>query len=132
MKTLSMMLTSATLATSIALSGCSTTGNDRPTTAADLMRSHADDQQAQVERKNEIAKDWDNAQKMVSEGKKDIEQGNAKVSSARKQLEEGNELIEQGNRKVTEGTERTRDAEQRFSASYPAVEIDPQQDPNAQ
>ncbi len=91
----------------VAIVGCAT---DSPT-AADRMRGHADDQ-------SELAQQWENGKEMVKSGNRKIEDGE-------KMIEEGRELIEQGNNEVTEGRTMVRDAERRFRAQYPDLEIDP-------
>ncbi len=98
------------LATALALvvvAGCAT---DSPT-AADRMRGHADDQ-------SELAQQWEDGKKLVKSGKQKIEDGE-------KMVEEGRELITQGNNDVAEGRTMVRDAERRFRAQYPDLEIDP-------
>ncbi len=97
------------LATAVALVvvvGCAT---DSPT-AADRMRGHADDQ-------SELAQQWEN-------GKELVKSGNRKIENGEQMVEEGRELIEQGNNEVAEGRTMVRDAERRFRAQYPDLEID--------
>jgi len=89
----------------VAIVGCAT---DSPT-AADRMRGHADDQSA-------LAQQWE-------DGKKMIKSGNRKIENGEKMVNDGKTLIEQGNNELAEGRTMVRDAERRFRAQYPDLEI---------
>lgn len=104
----------------VTLAGCAT----QPPTAADRMRGHADDERARADIQSEIAEDWDEGQKLVKSGNRKIVNGEEMVQRAQENLRKGTALIEEGNSEVAEGSVMLRDAERRFRAAYPGLEIE--------
>lgn len=102
-----------------ALSGCAS----QPGTSADLMRGHASDEQSQVDRKNQIAEDWDEAQELVNSGNAKVESGLKRVRRAEEERAKGEQEIERGNREITEGKELMADAMERFRIAFPELDI---------
>lgn len=103
----------------VALAGCAS----QPSTSADLMRGHASDEQSQVDRKNQIAEDWDRAQELVESGNENVDAGLKKVKNAEEARTKGERQIERGNREITEGKELMADAMERFRAAFPDLDI---------
>lgn len=100
------------------LSGCA----GQPSTA-DLMRAHALEVQAQVDMKNQLAKDWDRGSKLVRSGEKLVERGEKQIKSAEKDLKEGRERVEQGERDILEGRKLMQQSEQRFHDNFPGINL---------
>lgn len=94
-------------------------------TTADFMRGYATEEQAQVDLKNQFAKDWERGQKLIESGTENIEDGEKRVESAGKDLERGKDQIKDGNREVIEGNKLVKDAEQRFREAFPDRELTP-------
>lgn len=114
---------------SVVSAGCSSTqAKTEPTTTADLMRGHAEDQRAEVQQKNKIADEWEAGQAEVEAGKKAIREGEEKVRAAEEALREGRQQISRGRTQVEEGNRRTEDALERFSEAYPGLSIDPERE----
>ncbi|MEX1080920.1 MAG: hypothetical protein WEC99_02775, partial [Halofilum sp. (in: g-proteobacteria)] len=79
--------------------------------------------QSQVDRKNQIAEDWDKAQELVESGNQKVEAGLKQVKSAEEGRVKGERKIERGNREITEGQMLLEDAMQRFRAAFPDLDI---------
>ncbi len=106
-----------------ALAACSSTQTTATPTTADKMRGYAADQQEEVERKNAIAKQWDDGQQLVESGREELEKGQAKVEAAEKELREGNEQMARGRQQIEEGNRLTQGALQQFNEDYPGLEL---------
>ena len=102
----------------VVLGGC--TG--QPSTA-DLMRAHALEVQAQVDMKNQLAKDWDRGSKLVRSGEKLVERGEKQIKSAEKNLKEGRERVEQGDRNIIEGRKLMQESERQFRDNFPDINL---------
>lgn len=103
-----------------AVMGCSTSGQ---TTAADRMREHATDQQAEVNQQKQFADNWEDGNNLVNEGVRDVEEGTDKVSEGEESIKEGNAQIDQGERKIEQGREKMKTAKQGFEESNPGVGV---------
>lgn len=100
--------------------GCSTS---QPNTAADYMRGHATEQQADVNQQNRFADDWEGGNALVSEGSRDVEKGSEKVRKGQESIQEGNEQILQGKNKIEEGRAKMKGAKLGFEGSNPNVDL---------
>lgn len=103
-----------------ALAGCA---GSKTATTADLMRTHASEAQAQVDLKNQLAKDWEKGQKLIKSGEKNIRDGEKRVRSAEQNLKRGRDQLDRGKREVDEGSEMVRRAEERFREAFPGLEL---------
>lgn len=101
------------------LTGCA--GNQE--TTADLMRDDATLGQNQVDRKNQIAKDWERGKELIVTGENRLEEGEEQVESAQDELESGQETIERGEEEIAEGKKLVRDSERKFREDYPEVDL---------
>lgn len=113
----------ATAVALVTLAGCAT----QPPSTADRMRGHVDDERARADIQSEIAKDWDDGQKLVNSGNRKILDGEKMVQKAQENLRKGTALIEEGNREVAQGGMLLRDSERRFRSAYPGLEINSDQ-----
>ena len=100
------------------LAGCA----GQPSTA-DLMRAQALEVQAQVDMKNQLAKDWDRGSKLVRSGEKLKERGEKQIKSAEKDLKEGRERVEQGDRDIIEGRKLMQESERQFHDNFPGINL---------
>jgi len=99
-----------------ALSGCA--GREKPATTADIMRGYAADVQAEVELKEQLAKDWERGSELAQTGRERIRDG-------QEMIQEGNSQINQGKREVTQGTQLMQDSERRFRENFPGLQLRP-------
>lgn len=120
MKTIPFISQLSIITALAAVMGCSTPG---PTTAADHMRAHATGQQAAVDQQKQYADEWENGNKLVSEGTRDMEQGADKVRKGEESITAGNAQIVQGENKLEKGREKMRNAQQGFQESNPGVDL---------
>jgi peptidoglycan hydrolase CwlO-like protein len=95
----------------------------KTTTTADLMKGHAVEQQAQVELKNQLAKDWEKGAKLISSGEKRVKSGEKRVKSAERDLKRGQDDIERGTREIAEGQRLIQESETRFWENFPDLDI---------
>jgi len=102
----------------LVLTGCA--GNN---TTADLMRGNASAGQTQVDLKNQIAKDWETGQKMITTGEKRVEDGEKQVKSAERDLRSGQDDIIRGRREIVEGQKLVTESERIFRVDYPEVDL---------
>lgn len=102
----------------VVLAGCA----GQPSTA-DLMRAHALEAQAQVDMKNQLAKDWERGSKLVRSGEKSVERGEKQIKSAEKDLKEGRERVEQGERDILEGRKLMQESERQFHENFPGINL---------
>ena len=102
-----------------ALAGCASAPSSP--TMADMMRQDANQAQAQVDLKNQIAKEWEKGNKLVQSGEKKLKSGDEKVKSGQKQLDEGKSLIDEGNKELDEGKKAMLESEMKFKTSFPAA-----------
>ena len=96
----------------LALAGCASA----PPTSGDLMRGHGAAAQSQVDRQNQLAKDWDRGSKLVASGERKREAGERRVK-------EGERDIERGTREISEGQKLIQDSERRFREEFPGMDI---------
>jgi len=101
-----------------AIAGCA-----RKSDAGDLMRGHASDVQAQVDLKNQLAKDWDRGQKLIKSGNKNVKKGEKRAKSAEKDLKRAKDRIERGKREIAEGNKLVQDSERRFREEFPGLDL---------
>lgn len=104
----------------ITVAGCA----GKPTTA-DVMRGHATEVQAQVDLKNELAKNHETGQKLISSGKKRVKDGEKRMKNAELDLKRGRDDIERGNREIAEGQKLIQESERRFGENFPELDIQP-------
>lgn len=101
-------------ASAMTVTGCSS----KPTTA-DLMRGHASEAQAQVDLKNQLAKDWERGTSLVSSGERKVSDGEKRVRAAERDLERAKRQITQGNKEIADGKKLVTESETRFKQAFP-------------
>lgn len=104
----------------LALTGCAS----KPTTG-DLMRQHATEEQAQVDLKDQAAKNWEKGTKLVATGEKRVKAGEKRVKSAERDLKRGQDDVERGNREIAEGQNLINESEKSFRESFPGLDLNP-------
>lgn len=104
----------------LALTGCAS----KPTTG-DLMRQHATEVQAQVDLKNQAAKNWEKGTKLVATGEKRVKAGEKRVKSAESDLKRGQDDVERGKREIAEGQNLINESEKSFRESFPGLDLNP-------
>jgi exonuclease VII small subunit len=89
---------------------------------ADFMRGHVSSVQAQAQGENdlkaELAGDWENGQKLVASGTRNIEEGEKRVGTAERDLKRGKDQVERGNRELSEGTQLVQNSERRLQEAF--------------
>ena len=110
--------------TTLTLIGCTTSPNKsaRPT-GAGLMRRHGDEQQVSVDRKNQLAGDWDQGAKLVASGEKKVKDANRRIEAAERDLTQGQADVESGNQEISEGRKMISESERRFREEFPGLDI---------
>jgi hypothetical protein len=102
----------------VVLAGCA----KQPSTA-DLMRAQALEVQAQVDMKNQLAKDWDRGSKLVRSGEKLVKRGEKQIKTAEKDLKDGRARVEQGERDIIEGRKLMQESERQFHDNFPGINL---------
>lgn len=99
-------------------------------TMADLMREYASEVQAQVDLKEQLARDWEEGTKLISSGDKRIKNGEKQVKSAEnrikaaeRDLKRGQAEIERGKREIAEGQQMIQESEKTFVENFPEMDI---------
>jgi peptidoglycan hydrolase CwlO-like protein len=115
--------TSLVLCIGISLCILSASGCARKTTTADLMKGHAVELQSQVDLKNQLAKDWERGQKLITSGEKRIKAGEKRVKAAERDLKKGQDDIDRGKREIAEGQKLIEESEKRFQENFPELQI---------
>ncbi len=100
------------------LAGCAGAPN-----TADIMRAHADEAQARVDLKKQLAKDWRRGATLVQTGEKRVRSGEKKISAAERDLREGRDQVERGNQEIAEGRALMQESEQRFHENFPDLQF---------
>jgi peptidoglycan hydrolase CwlO-like protein len=104
----------------ISVAGCAS----KPTTA-DVMRGYTTELQTQIDLKNELAKNHERGQKLISSGEKRVNAGEKRVKEAERDLKRGRDDIERGNREIAEGQNLIQESERRFRENFPELDIQP-------
>lgn len=112
--------------TFLVLAGCAS----KPT-AADFMRGHATEVQAQADLKSQLAKDWDRGSKLVASGEKRVRDGEKRVRDAERRVESaerdikiGQDNIEYGRREIAEGQQLINESETIFTENFPGLKLE--------
>lgn len=92
----------------LTLGGCSSKLD-----TADAMRGHAQESQAQGDRQNQFAKDWEQGAALVKTGEQRIRDGEKLIQTSQTDMKAGQEQIDQGNREITLGKKMMLESEQR-------------------
>jgi len=100
------------LSFSALVSGCAST--QTTPTLADEMRGAASEFQAQANRKDQLAADWERGQALVTSGQRKIERGERRIQSAERDLERGRTEVVEGEAELREGRRLIAESERRF------------------
>ena len=120
-----MKMSKCVLVSAISLSLMTVAGCAGKPTTADVMRGYATEVQAQADLKNELAKNHETGQKLISSGEKQVKDGERRVKNAERDLKRGQDAIEKGNREIAEGQKLIQESEQRFRENFPELDIQP-------
>lgn len=94
------------------LTGCA--GRETTPTLADEMRGAATEFQAQADRKEQLAADWERGQNLITSGERKIERGERRIQSAESELERGRREVSEGEAELREGRQLVAESERRF------------------
>lgn len=108
------------MSTVLMLTGCSS----KPT-AADFMRGHAAEAQADVDRKNRLAADWEKGTKLISSGERNTSNGEKLLKAAEKDLKRAKQQIARGQQEITDGQKLVSESEQGFKELFPELPVKP-------
>ena len=103
----------------LVLAGCAS----QPKNTADLMKQHATEMNAQVDLKNQLAKDWENGTKLVARGEKRVKDGEKRVKSAERDNKRGQDDILRGRSEISEGQELIHMSKTKFRENFPELDI---------
>lgn len=114
--------------TCLTLAGCAS----KATSPADFMRADSVGDQARVELRERLAKQWEKGDKLIAKGEKSIEKGNDRITSAQKDMkaaerdiEKGKSEVQHGEEQVAKGKRMKDEARSRFQAEFPDVALQP-------
>jgi len=106
----------------VAMLGCA--GSPPPPSTADLMRGHADAGQGELRVQRELAKQWEDGNKLVNSGTRRLSDGEQRIRNAESELERGQQQAERGRKEIAEGKTMVEDSERRFRDVFPALDIE--------
>lgn len=99
------------------LSGCA--GRETTPTLADEMRGAASEIQAQADRKDQLAADWERGQALITSGQRKIERGERRIQSAERDLERGRSELSEGQQELREGRRLVAESERQYDEIRP-------------
>ncbi|MGY6554928.1 MAG: hypothetical protein ACXIUM_10445 [Wenzhouxiangella sp.] len=94
------------------LTGCGS--RETTPTLADEMRGAATEFQAQADRKDQLAADWERGQSLIVSGERKIERGERRIQSAENDLERGRREVSEGEAELREGRRLVEESERVF------------------
>lgn len=94
------------------LTGCA--GRETTPTLADQMRGAAGEFQAEADRRDQLAADWERGQRLIVSGERKIERGERRVQSAESDLERGRREVSDGQAELREGRRLIAESERAF------------------
>ena len=94
------------------LTGCAS--QETTPTLADEMRGAASGFQAQAERKEQLAAEWERGQSLMTSGQRKMERGERRIQSAESELERGRREVSEGEAELREGRRLVAESERAF------------------
>ena len=94
------------------LTGCAS--RETTPTVADEMRGAASGFQAQAERKEQLAAEWERGQSLIASGQKKMERGERRIQSAESELERGRREVSEGEAELREGRRLVAESERAY------------------
>ncbi len=102
----------AALSSGLLLAGCGS--RETTPTLADEMRGAASGFQAQAERKEQLAGEWERGQSLIASGQRKKERGERRIQSAESELERGRREVSEGEAELREGRRLVAQSERAF------------------